>query len=135
MENVVKFVRLLKPVKDILGERPYGDEAARQTAAESLRRLILQTKTPFSNDQFRIIPVPQSELWSEGVRAGKLLQQAPLVASDAKEDEEDGSAHEEVTPIYAIGADYAAGKWGRFLRAPDLYFRLLRAPKPVCAAR
>lgn len=25
-----------------------------------------------------------------------------------------------------IGADYVAGKWGRFLRAPDLYFRLIR---------
>ncbi|MGH7887363.1 MAG: HsdM family class I SAM-dependent methyltransferase, partial [Candidatus Binatia bacterium] len=127
MENVVKFVRLLKPVKDILGERPYGDETARQTAAESLRRLILQTKTPFSNDQLRIIPVPQSELWNEGVRAGKLLKQAPLVEIVSEEDEEggDGTLNEE-TAAYEIGADYAAGKWGRFLRAPDLYFKLLR---------
>ncbi|MCI0694196.1 Eco57I restriction-modification methylase domain-containing protein, partial [candidate division KSB1 bacterium] len=127
MENMVKFVRFLKPVKEILGERPYDDEAARQAAAESLRRLILQTKTPFSNDQLRIIPVPQSELWNEGVRAGKLLKQAFLVASESEEDEEDdGSEIEDATATYRIGADYAAGKWGRFLRAPDLYFKLLR---------
>lgn len=127
MENVVRFVGLRKPLNEILGERPHGDEAARQTAAESLRRLILQTKTPFSNDQLRIMPVPQSELWNEGVRAGKLLNQASLVEIEAEEDEEDDhSGFEEATVSYEIGADYAAGKWGRFLRAPDLYFKLLR---------
>src|ERR1035441_8639658 len=25
-----------------------------------------------------------------------------------------------------VGSDYVAGKWGRFLRAPDLYFRLIK---------
>ena len=28
--------------------------------------------------------------------------------------------------MYRIGSDYVAGKWGRFLRAPDLYFRLIK---------
>lgn len=28
--------------------------------------------------------------------------------------------------MYRIGQSYAAGKWGRFLRAPDLCFRLIR---------
>jgi hypothetical protein len=28
--------------------------------------------------------------------------------------------------MYRIRSDYVAGKWGRFLRAPDLYFRLMR---------
>jgi len=73
MENVVRFVRLLKPVKEILGDRPHGDEAARQNAAEALRRIILHTDAPFSNAQMRIIPVTQQVLWDEGVRAGSLL--------------------------------------------------------------
>ncbi len=128
MENVVKFVRLFKPVKDILGDRPHGDEAARQDAAEALRKIILQTKVAFSNERMRIIPVTQQALWDEGVRAGALLKTVELADSESGEQDEDennGSALKEAMAMYRIGSDYVAGKWGRFLRAPDLYFRLM----------
>ncbi len=129
MDNVVKFIRLFKPVKEILGDRPHGDEAARQNAAEALRKIILQTDAPLSNAQMRIIPVKQQELWDEGVRAGTLLKAEEMVESESEEQEDDennGSALKEAAAMYQIGSDYVAGKWGRFLRAPDLYFRLLR---------
>ena len=32
----------------------------------------------------------------------------------------------EAAALYRIGQSYGAGKWGRFLRAPELYFRLIR---------
>lgn len=132
MANTAKFVRLLKPIKQILGERPYGDEAARQTAAESLRQIILQTEVPYSHELLRIIPVPQSQLWEEGVHAGTLLREKQLSAPAPNRDEEDDdtemncSALKEAAALYRIGADYVAGKWGRFLRAPELYFTLIR---------
>ena len=129
MDNVVKFVRLLKPVKEILGDRPHGDEAARQNAAEALRKIILQTNTPFSNVQMRIIPVTQQVLWDEGVYAGTLLKPDSLVEPESEEQEDEegnGSALKEAAAMYRIGSDYVAGKWGRFLRAPDLYFRLIK---------
>ena len=129
MDNVVKFVRLLKPVKEILGDRPHGDEAARQSAAESLRDIILQTNAPLSNPQMRIIPVAQQVLWDEGVRAGKMLKAEALAETEGEEQEDaenNGSQLKEATAMYRINSDYVAGKWGRFLRAPDLYFRLLK---------
>ena len=128
MDNVVRFVRLFKPVKEILGDRPHGDEAARQNAAEALRKIILQTNAPFSNAQMRIIPVTQQVLWDEGVRAGTLLKAEEMVESESEEQEDEennGSALKEAAAMYRIGSDYVAGKWGRFLRAPDLYFRLI----------
>ncbi|MGD0351138.1 MAG: N-6 DNA methylase [Verrucomicrobiota bacterium] len=125
--NVVKFVRFLKPVAEILGARPHGDEAAREKAVEALRRLILQTAKPFADDKLRIIPVPQAQLWEEGLRASQLLREAPV---DGPEEEENGEGEpdelKEAAAMYRIGQSYAAGKWGRFLRAPDLYFRLIR---------
>ena len=129
MDNVVKFVRLFKPIKDVLGDRPHGDEAARQSAAEGLRKNILQTDAPFSDALMRIIPVKQQELWDEGVRAGTLLKTDSLAESESEEQEEgedNGSALKEAAAMYRIGSDYVAGKWGRFLRAPDLYFRLIK---------
>jgi len=126
MANVVRFVRLFKPVKEILGDRPHGDEAARQNAAEALRRIILQINAPFSSDKMRVIPVTQQELWDEGVRAGTLLNVEGLADSTSEEEEDNNSTLKEAAAMYRIGSDYVAGKWGRFLRAPDLYFRLLR---------
>jgi len=127
MANIVKFVRLLKPIKEILGERPNGDEAARQNAATALRQFILRTSAPLSNDQLRIIPVPQSQLWDEGVRAGTLLKEEEIADSEANGEEEGSNSFaREAAAMYRIRCDYVAGKWGRFLRAPDLYFRLMR---------
>lgn len=128
MGNLVRFVRLFKPVKEILGERTRGDEAARQEAAESLRHRILLTNQSFVNDHLRIIPVPQAQLWEEGVRAGALLKSGQLTTTAGEDDEEGEEAAGTDGPeiLDLIGADYAAGKWGRFLRAPDLYFRLIR---------
>ncbi|MBM4084881.1 MAG: hypothetical protein FJ272_08845, partial [Planctomycetes bacterium] len=125
MGNVVKFVRLLKPVREILGERPHGDEAARQRSAEALRRLILQTDAPYSSEKLRIIPVPQARLWEEGVQAGQLLNEGQWPEPDG-ETVEDTPAVKEAAAMYRIASDYVAGKWGRFLRAPDLYFRLIK---------
>jgi hypothetical protein len=120
--NVVKFVRLGKPVKEILGERELGDETARQTAAEALRKLIEKTKAFHEDDNLRIIPVVQKQLWDEGVKAGLLLGEGipEDLSTEETEDEEDV----EKTNQISMG-DYVAGKWGRFLRAPDLYFRLM----------
>jgi len=126
MSNVVKFVRFFKPVKEVLGKRPHGDETARQKAAEDLQRLILKTDSKFSNDQLRIIPIRQSELWDEGVRAGTLLREQPATEAETEQgDEEDGTTVKEAVAMYRIGSDYVAGKWGRFLRAPNFYFKLL----------
>ncbi|MBI4570168.1 MAG: SAM-dependent DNA methyltransferase [Planctomycetes bacterium] len=130
--NVVRFVRFQKPLADILGERAPGDEAARQFATERLRRRI-ETSKGFEDDNLRIIAVPQSRLWREGVEAGRLLAKSGVAPDDALEgdDEDDAStetsAHEHAVKEWNGGSKkYAAGKWGRFLRAPDLYFRIMR---------
>ncbi len=126
MKNIVRFVRLLKPVKEILGERPDGDEAARQRAAENLRQRILKSTQSIANEQMRIILVPQAQLWEEGVGAGALVKSDPVTNDvDNDSDENDSSGVREAAAMYRIGADYVAGKWGRFLRAPNLYFRLI----------
>jgi len=119
--NIVKFVRLQRPLTEILGERGHGDEAARQNAAQRLRILIEMSDHPFADERVRIMPIPQGRLWEEGVHAGRLLAKSPSVAAM---DEEGGEA----AAMDAIRTDhgqYTAGKWGRFLRAPNIYFRLM----------
>jgi hypothetical protein len=126
--NVVKFVRLEKPLAEILGPRAAGDEAARQRAAQRLRDLIEKTRDEYKDGRLRIIPVPQRRLWEEGVRAAAILVRSPPGEGEAEGDEGEG-APPTPTGMEAVAQSartYAAGKWGRFLRAPDFYFCLMR---------
>ncbi len=131
--NLVRFVRLQKPLSEILGERAPGDEAARQQAAQRLRRLI-EKSGDFEDDSLRIIAVPQSRLWQEGVDAGRVMAKSglsfPQESGDADEETDEqppeGPDEQAVRDWNGHGDRYVAGKWGRFLRAPDIYFRILR---------
>ena len=140
LSSSVKFVRLDAPLADILGERP--DENSRQTAAEKFRDLISRCKKDTAKDQFRIVVVPQKKLWEDGLRAGKLfaLQKQRDLAEGVRpsgggdEDQENGGhgAYDENGNGFlhddgglGYGPNYGGGKWGKYLRAPNLYFQIM----------
>jgi len=102
MENVVRFVQLRAPIDELLSSD--GTEAGRQQAAESLRDEILSLKHEAVNTRYRARLVPQGQLWEDGVRLGELLGKAK-------------------------GGSYYGGKWGLYLRAPDLWFHILDETK------
>jgi methylase of polypeptide subunit release factors len=137
-EQLVKFVRLDAPLAEILGER--ADENSRQTAADKFRDIISRCKQDTVRDQFRIVVVPQKKLWEDGLRAGKLFQmqkQRDLAEGivDRNGDDEDqgngkiydengnGILHDDGGMGY--GPKYGGGKWGKYLRAPNLYFQIM----------
>lgn len=129
-ENLVRFVRFEKPLKELIGVESTGSVGAaaemsehrRQHAVDHLRDVIEKTDKDSRTDAWRILVKKQDDLWREGVRAGSVLGDAPAEPSDEDEEEEEGS--EESTELLRHAGDYAAGKWGRYVRAPDLYFEL-----------
>jgi hypothetical protein len=132
--QLVKFVRLDVPLAEILGERK--DENARQEAAEKFRDTILRCREHKARTGFRIVVKRQKDLWEDGLRAGKLFQlqkqrdlaEGLIPAHEAEDDENgfdengNGILHE-AAGIY--GTPYGGGKWGKYLRAPDLYFQIM----------
>jgi len=127
--NTVRFVRLFRPLADILGVR--SDEAQRQAAAEKLRDLILRTETNFANRSLRIFTKRQSDLWNEGLSVAQMFakQKAAAQHEIGQEVEDDGQTEGDVdddTSAVPIASDYGGGKWGRYLRAPDFYFDVMR---------
>lgn len=125
-DHWVKFVRLQKPLADILGLRPHGNETARQQAAQKLRNLIESTNAIYQDEKLRIIPILQHDLWKEGVEAGMVLGKGSESKSGKVEEDEENNAPTEAMKKINGKGEYAAGKWGRFVRAPDFYFRLMR---------
>jgi hypothetical protein len=137
MENPVRFVRFERPLAQVIGvphTSEVGTEAQeqerlRQAAVDRVRDRIERRTTSEHNDDWRLLVKRQGDLWEEGVRAGSVLANAP--ADDAADD--DDADDDEVIAndghllqhIASDKDDYAAGKWGRYLRAPDLYFEIM----------
>lgn len=88
--NVVKFVQMKAPLLEFLPK--YGGEEERMAAFENLVRRIESADSLQEDDLWRIFPVKQSDLWSEGL------------------DDE---------------GNFAGSKWGKYLRAPDIFFQIL----------
>jgi len=124
--NVVRFVRLLRPLAEILGSRE--DEEQKQSGAERLRDLILTAKTDRSSPQFRIIVKRQADLWKEGVLIGEMFARQKALARPHAEPEEEDERDEDGADLEATSvlSGYGGGKWGRYLRAPDFYFEVMR---------
>ena len=137
MLNAVKFVRLTVPLRAILGERV--DESSRQKAAEQFRKLIAETKQDTVRSNFRIIVKRQSELWSEGLRVARLFElqkqrqdaddrSIAEMENDLEDDDEIDERNETTQDAFGtvLPSGYGGGKWGKYLRAPDLYFRIMQ---------
>jgi len=135
--NLVRFVRFEKPLTEIIGVLPTGGvgkeaeiaEMSRQSAVDEIRDQLEQIKKPVHDDRWRVLLTSQAELWDEGVRAGEVLKPGTPVETDEDEDSEEQdeeSGDEQVWVRDRLAErDYVAGKWGRYLRAPDLYFEVM----------
>jgi type I restriction-modification system DNA methylase subunit len=124
-QNPVRFMQLRKPVKELLEND--GTETGRQEAAERLRDLIEGATKNVRSPDYRILVVPQQKLWDDGCKVGEIPENG-----ENGNGEENSSGistqtalREEAAPYRTFG-EYHGGKWGIYLRAPDLYFELMQ---------
>lgn len=113
--STVRFVQLRRPLAELLEHD--GTTAGAIAGADSLRDEILGLTQDVSHARYRARLVNQGKLWKDGVELGRLMSGADI--EDETEDEakaEDGAE---------TAGEYYGGKWGVFLRAPDLWFELL----------
>jgi len=97
MTNTVRFVQLRKPIRDILAHD--GTTIGAIKAADAFHDEILALTQNTVNDRYRARLVPQAQLWTDGVKLGAMMGKEP--------------------------GKYYGGKWGIYLRAPDLWFDLV----------
>ncbi len=129
--NPVRFVRFDKPLAEIIGkpasagvgEVAEEQEQIRQAAVDRVRDAIERTTRNLHEDRWRIIVKRQGDLWEEGVNAGAVLKDGPLEQSE--EESEEGEAFANGGYLAVEKGEYVAGKWGRYLRAPDFYFDII----------
>jgi hypothetical protein len=131
MNTSVKFVKFKRPLAQIIGVAPEQADL-RFPAVDSLRDLVESTAADFEDPRMRIIVKRQSDLWEEGVRARRVLAKSSATEPTPDDDDDDSAADNrdqaDKAGAWQLGGDseYVAGKWGRYLRAPGLYFEIMR---------
>lgn len=97
--NLVKFVYLFKPLRHFIppAHDMWEKQKQRLNAIDDLIKTIFYHDIFYQNDELRIYPKKQSELWDEGF------------------DAEEGK--------------YTGTKWGKYLRAPEIFFKILEKGK------
>lgn len=98
-ENLVRFAYLFKPLRHFIppAHDMWEKQKQRLDAIEKLEKTILAHNDFYQNDELRIYPKRQSELWDEGF--------------DLEENK------------------YTGSKWGKYLRAPEIFFKILEKGK------
>lgn len=117
MKNTVRFVQLRKPLAELIESD--GTTAGAVHAADYFRDEILALTENISNQRYRARVIPQKSLWHEGVNLGRMMRGEEAEERGGEENETDDDA------LNGSADDYFGGKWGVYLRAPDLWFDLL----------
>jgi type I restriction-modification system DNA methylase subunit len=98
-DNLVRFVYLFKPLSYFVppAQEMWQKQIERLNEIDKLVKTIMAHSEFYQNEELRIFPKSQAELWEEGF------------------DKETGK--------------YVGAKWGKYLRAPEIFFRILEKGK------
>jgi type I restriction-modification system DNA methylase subunit len=98
-ENLVRFVYLFKPLSYFIppAQDMWQKQIERLNEIDKLVKTIMAHSEFYQNEELRILPKSQKELWEEGF------------------DKETGR--------------YLGAKWGKYLRAPEIFFKILEKGK------
>jgi len=98
-ENLVRFVYLFKPLSYFMppAQEMWQEQVERLHEIDNLIRTIMAHSDFYQNEELRIFPKSQSELWEEGFHKGT--------------------------------GKYVGAKWGKYLRAPEIFFKILEKGK------
>ncbi len=131
IENKVRFIQLLKPLSDIYttlrGPIDEKGEDARQGDLDAVRDLIEEISASEKTDYWRVKVVSQRELWERGCRLPETADDEADEDEEGEEGQGTGRASAGSARTERTGSVYRGGKWGQYIRAPDVWFELLEA--------
>ena len=116
--NTVRFVQLKRPLAELLEND--GTTLGSLLAADALRDELLNIAQDVSDRRYRVRLIEQGELWRKGVTLGAMMRGESLAEGGNDLDAEGDEAR-----IASAAGEYFGGKWGIYLRAPDLWFDLV----------
>lgn len=117
--NNVRFVQFLKPIHELTAHD--GTTGGAIASADALRDELLGINADAANDRYRVRIVKQGKLLEDGVRLGALMS-----GESAGEEEETDTDEVPSLEAAATPGRYYGGKWGVYIRGPQVWFDLLK---------
>lgn len=116
MNNLARFVLLKKPLRYFIpaAENIWNKQVDRKDAIDKLIQTVLAHSKYYENDDLRVFAISQKELWEEGF---DIIHE--------ENDNEQNKIKESHTPY----GKYIGAKWGKYLRAPESFFKILQKNK------
>jgi hypothetical protein len=115
--NIIRFVQLRKPLKDVL--ESFDPDPLK--AARMLRDFVENQNENLLDDRWRIRVVNQHELWRVGCTGG-VAGMAGVAPGFSPTQAQYAAIKDDAT---FFQGEYQGGKWGIYVRAPDIFFKLL----------
>jgi len=126
-ENLVRFVYLKKPLRHFIppAQDMWEKQVERLNQIDKLKKTILAHNNFYENEELRIFPKSQKELWDEGLEDVAEGFSLPKGKSGGLKT----SALRGVKLLSPTKEPkYVGAKWGKYLRVnlPDIYFKILK---------
>ncbi len=128
--NSVKFVWLKKPVAELLSYA--HNETERRQTFEDLRRRIETLSTEEETEAWRVRVVNQGQLYEKGClpftadEEGDEEDQIEEIPREAKPKPNDQKSNGQIELIKQGVGEYTGYKWGIYLRAPEIFTKLMK---------
>lgn len=118
-QNLVRFVYLKKPLRHFVppAQDMWEKQVERINTIDKLKKTILAHTDFYENEELRIFPKSQKELWEEGLEDVEEGFSLP--------EKESGDLKTSTTQELK----YVGSKWGKYLRAPEIFFKILEKGK------
>lgn len=113
MNNLARFVYLKKPLRHFIpaAENEWSKQVERNVEIDKLIKTVLAHSNFYENNNLRVFPVSQQDLWNEGT------EDNILIPNTLNEPGDNGLGN------------FKGAKWGKYLRAPRIFFTLLEKAK------
>jgi len=113
MQNLARFALLKRPLRHFIpaAENEWRKQIERKDEIDKLIQTILAHSKYYENKDLRVFPISQHDLWKEGTN------QKIIIPKTLKE------------PETRYSSEYISAKWGKYIRAPKIFFAILEKGK------
>lgn len=142
MQNLARFVQLKKPLRHFIpaAENEWSRQLNRKNEIDKLIQTILAHNDYYENDDLRVFPISQQQLWDEGCEKteyGNKAEEEQTVYSKKKSEslfqtqirEPSGEYRKKSVDTEQDENKFSGNKLGKYVRAPQIFFKILEKGK------
>ena len=132
MQNLVRFTLLKKNLRNFIpaAENLWSKQVDRKDEIDKLIQTILAHSRYYENDDLRVFPISQRELWEEGlIEVEEDYDEKKKNIISLKKNDAQGRIEDAEVEYVRKNLYIEITKWGKYIRAPKIFFTIIEKGK------